>query len=369
MVQLGHRAETVYRELLRGLDSGLFAPQARLPGEQELCARFGVSRSAVRAALHRLGVEGRVVSRRGAGTYVQPPGPATGNARANIISVMHGGSLEDLTRIQQMVLDAGCLMSVFSESQEHWNPAAERQFLQQVRLQRHSALLAFCSPREPHNDDLLRELQQAGVPVIHMEPYRDTLPDESYLMPDYYHAGYMGAVALLLAGYRHLVFAGMNVDGPFSRLQQHGFFDAVREHAGTVVDPATAAETPAATAVYLDLPRRAHLPEMQAQVAAFIKAQGARVGILASSGRRGDLILDALATAGLAVPAQAGLMAVSLIDECLPAATRRDTLWFDRMALYARAIREVREPRFTGIRELVKPQPIRRGSVAAAAKS
>lgn len=362
MVQLGHRAETVYRELLRNLDAGLFAPHARLPGEDELCTRFGVSRSAVRAALRRLGLEGRVVSRRGAGTYVQPAGAAGGNDHANVISIMHGGTLADLTRIQQMVLEAGCLMSVFSQSQEHWNPASERQFLEQVRIQRHRALLAFCSPREPHNDDLLRELQQAGVPVIHMEPYRDTLPEESYLMPDYYHAGYMAAVSLLLAGYRPLLVAGMPDDGPYGQQQKRGFLDAAREHATTLEAPG--ATTVAPGAAFYEMPRRAFLPEAQAATAAFVRNLGGRVGILTTSVGRGTIILDSLLAHGIAVPDQAGLICTATIGCSQAPDTRLDTLWCDRMALYARAIREVRQSGFAGIRELVKPQLVRHGSVA-----
>ena len=47
-----------------------WAPGTRLPGEAELCARFGASRSALREALQVLKTRGLVESRRGSGSYV-----------------------------------------------------------------------------------------------------------------------------------------------------------------------------------------------------------------------------------------------------------------------------------------------------------
>src|SRR5258707_11107974 len=50
--------------------NGQFAPEARLPSERELAARFGVGRPAVREALGALQNEGLVSTRRNSGTYV-----------------------------------------------------------------------------------------------------------------------------------------------------------------------------------------------------------------------------------------------------------------------------------------------------------
>ena len=50
---------------------GQVATGDRLPPEQHLCARIGVSRTVVREALSRLRADGLIVSRRGSGSYVQ----------------------------------------------------------------------------------------------------------------------------------------------------------------------------------------------------------------------------------------------------------------------------------------------------------
>jgi GntR family transcriptional regulator len=56
--------------LRREIEDGLPAVGERLPTEEALCRRFGVSRHTVRDALRKLREEGLVISRQGAGTTV-----------------------------------------------------------------------------------------------------------------------------------------------------------------------------------------------------------------------------------------------------------------------------------------------------------
>lgn len=63
-------ADQVYGRILHDILNGVFQPGARLPTENELAERFGVSRPVVREALARLRVDGLVEARRGSGTYV-----------------------------------------------------------------------------------------------------------------------------------------------------------------------------------------------------------------------------------------------------------------------------------------------------------
>jgi GntR family transcriptional regulator len=56
--------------LLGEIESGRLQPGERLPGEHELCERFGVSRTVVRQALGALEADGRLVRRKGLGTFV-----------------------------------------------------------------------------------------------------------------------------------------------------------------------------------------------------------------------------------------------------------------------------------------------------------
>ena len=61
----------LYELLSAALQDGTIAPQSALPSEPELCAQHGLSRTTVRRALDRLEREGRIVRRRGSGTYAR----------------------------------------------------------------------------------------------------------------------------------------------------------------------------------------------------------------------------------------------------------------------------------------------------------
>lgn len=57
-------------ELIAEIDSGLLGPGARLPGENALAGRFGVTRMTVRQALAAMVNDGLLVRRQGVGTFV-----------------------------------------------------------------------------------------------------------------------------------------------------------------------------------------------------------------------------------------------------------------------------------------------------------
>src|SRR6187401_1171574 len=63
-------AEVVRAELRRTIVDGEFAVGEKLPNEERLCDRFGVSRVTIREAVRGLIEDGYVVRRHGSGTYV-----------------------------------------------------------------------------------------------------------------------------------------------------------------------------------------------------------------------------------------------------------------------------------------------------------
>ena len=81
------RAERAYRHVLEFIESGRLAAGARLPSEAELEAQLGLSRASVREALARLRAEGRVQSRRGAGSFLTQGRPAEMVRLSTITSV------------------------------------------------------------------------------------------------------------------------------------------------------------------------------------------------------------------------------------------------------------------------------------------
>ncbi len=64
-------SDQIYNHLFHKIIAGEFKEGDMLPSENDLCALFRVSRPVVRQALQRLRSDGLVVSRRGAGSFVQ----------------------------------------------------------------------------------------------------------------------------------------------------------------------------------------------------------------------------------------------------------------------------------------------------------
>src|SRR5262245_19109437 len=64
-------SEQIHDEILALITGGEFPERAKLPTEIELAVRFDVSRTIVREALARLRDDGIVITRQGAGTFVQ----------------------------------------------------------------------------------------------------------------------------------------------------------------------------------------------------------------------------------------------------------------------------------------------------------
>jgi GntR family transcriptional regulator / MocR family aminotransferase len=90
----------VYRQLRAAIDSGSFAPGAKLPPSREHARTLGVARNTVVWALQRLQAEGYVVARVGDGSYVAPdmaalPGKPLRHAAPAIVLSRRGQAIAD----------------------------------------------------------------------------------------------------------------------------------------------------------------------------------------------------------------------------------------------------------------------------------
>jgi GntR family transcriptional regulator, transcriptional repressor for pyruvate dehydrogenase complex len=152
----------VHAGLRRLLGSGEFGLGDRLPSEKALQHRFGVSRNVVREALARLRAEGRIVVRKGSGSYLSEPGDST------ILPAPPIASLDDLLRRHDLRTAIECEAAylaadrwtrdtlagiaragrVLSEQLARGDPAGKEDFLF------HSAVAAAT-----HNDVLLQAFQ------------------------------------------------------------------------------------------------------------------------------------------------------------------------------------------------------------------
>ena len=350
---LGRRSEEILIALRREIDEGVFPRGAKLPTEMALCERFGVTRPTVRRAVARLAAEGRVQVRHGAGMYVLGGGTLAADRRT--ISVMYPFEGDELLDVQSRALSKGYLLSVFTQARSGWDVKAERAFLELVLKERHAGLLAFCSPTAPRNDELLRRLAAGGVRVIHIEHFREQPPQEEYILPDYRKAGHMAAVAMMLAGYRRVVFLGLNLESPYSRLMEAGAAEALQEH-GNGYDRATQC---------LQFPTGIQQSdEARRQLKARIKGLGGETGIVCNSTGLAGRTCDMLREWGLAVPRDFGIAGPQLIGgrpDLEPGVV--DTLEFPRTTMLRRALARITDPDSLPMREWISPQWVRRGTI------
>lgn len=343
---LGYRAQDIYEDLRQQLEQGLIGEGERLPSQRVLAGRYEVSITTVNKAIGRLLAEKRVWSRRGAGVYVTArPAPHAGS---RIISYMYMADRESLLPAQHAALRRGCLLSVFSQCQSQWHPDAERVFLEQVRDQRHLALLAFCSPTEPHNDDLLREVAGAGVRVIHLEPYRQALPDQEYLLPDYRRAARLAALELAAAGYGPLYFYGYPAGmSPACTLLHEGLAEARTERHVPLADDYVLLRPKGSERFLHDL--RALFTGIPAGSAVILQGDG-----------HADRVRQVAQDIGLNVPGELGLITIDLPGD--PGADV-DTFHFDRTAALDSAMAAAVEGQGKALRALLQPQRLQKGTV------
>lgn len=91
-------ADMVHDRIRREIMDGEFADGARLPGENDLAARFEVSRPVVRVALKQLRSEGLITSRQGSGSYV------TTRSEPKILAFQRLETIADLQRCYEFRL-------------------------------------------------------------------------------------------------------------------------------------------------------------------------------------------------------------------------------------------------------------------------
>jgi GntR family transcriptional regulator len=98
----------VANQLRAGIAEGRFAGDGRLPTENALCERYGVSRFTVREALRRLQAEGLIRRRRGSGTSIDAGVPAPRQPISDIADLSHyaAGSFFNFHLVGPMTMGA-----------------------------------------------------------------------------------------------------------------------------------------------------------------------------------------------------------------------------------------------------------------------
>ncbi len=137
------KAEQVLTLVKALIQEGVFPEGCRLPSEQELSLRYGVSRNTVREAIRSLIQEGLVARRQGKGTFVvYRPRPTVATERFALFLRAHSHVFEAETRMLVRGFQrAGALPIVFDVEDLNRTPGAEREILHRLIAESISGLV------------------------------------------------------------------------------------------------------------------------------------------------------------------------------------------------------------------------------------
>lgn len=217
--EIKHRV--ISRQLLAQISAGQFGPNGRLPSEQQLVQKFGVSRPTVARALRDLEAEGLIERRAGSGTYVRSnPGVRTssrmlgllvpGLSKTEIFQIICG-EIASLARVHDYSLlwggSTGSPQNA-DASLEHTEEVC-RQFIERKISGVFFAPAEWEPEQEPANRRLAESLREAGIPLVLLD--RDLLAfpgrsDLDLVGIDNVAGGYLLAEHLIKLGCERLSF-------------------------------------------------------------------------------------------------------------------------------------------------------------------
>lgn len=124
-------ADRVVAALQEDIEEGRYAAGARLPTEPELATSFGVSRTVIREAVSRLKADGMVISRQGAGVFVNDA-PLQRSFRIRDAEVGSGIALREIFELRLCLEVEGAALASIRRSQadlamlRHWLAEMDR---------------------------------------------------------------------------------------------------------------------------------------------------------------------------------------------------------------------------------------------------
>ena len=212
----------IYRSLKKSIAGREFAPECRMPGEPELCRRFGTARNTVRQALALLQSEGLIEKRKCKGTFITKraarktgvigllvPDYASSAFFSSLKSELAKCAAKFGYRIQLETADP----EIRSDAAKGTRNAARRLAVQRVEgviFRPHLEENLLCS-----NNEVLRIFRNSETPVVLIDSDVSPRPDRSdcdLVAVDNVSAGRRIAAHLLDSGRRKIAFLMSGVE-------------------------------------------------------------------------------------------------------------------------------------------------------------
>ena len=148
-------------DLKLGIETGVYSPESPLPSENELAAKWGVSRLTAHRALYELQRAGLVVRKRKVGTVVLPPQPPEPVRVAALF--FHVGDYFQGTLLGSV--RAGLSENVHL-SYVDTNRDATTEAAALLRMSEEADGAVLFPTCDPQNNNLIRSLIKAGFPIV-----------------------------------------------------------------------------------------------------------------------------------------------------------------------------------------------------------
>ncbi len=222
--------QSVISWLTEQIDTGKFSPGEKIPSENELCGRFGLSRQTIRHAISKLVDDGLVESRQGSGTFVSDQRAREGER--NVIAVVTT-YVDDyifpstIRGIESTLSDKGYSMLLsFSNN----TVGKERQFLMDI-LGRNDVAGIIIEPVKSAlpspNMDLYRKLTDKGIKILLINTFYPEL-DLPHVSLNDAHCAYRAVNALIDAGHINIGCV-LKLDDGQGRERYRGYLKAITE--------------------------------------------------------------------------------------------------------------------------------------------
>jgi len=243
----GPKYKRIYHELRESLAEGIYSPGNKLPSENELVSKFGVSRPTVRRALAQLETDGLILRRMGSGTVVaQRTGKAT---------LVFGLLIPELgtTEIFELICQGIAQARAGAQHDLLWGPSNMKgasKELQAEHLCRYyierNVSGVFFAPMEHFaggdavNLSIVHALDEAGIPVVLLDKDVVLFPGRSkydLVGIDNHRAGYVLAEYLIKSGSRRVAFFAKPFSGHTVDARVGGYQEALHVLLGRDVEP------------------------------------------------------------------------------------------------------------------------------------
>lgn len=232
----------VRQRLLQKIAEKRLSPGDRLPPEREFIKELATSRPTLRKVMRDLEATGHIERRGQAGTFLRlspgepapsksPDPPAGPKSTTPLVSFMLGHpdldrSLHRWIHDHLKSLDSGLHLYLQTGDGAGWNARDEARFFESLRVLRPRGVVVHATPLAGTNARLMQRLDAEGICLVHLDYFRESLPDQAFIMPDWEYAGLEAAAWLAIRGHRMIAVDDVIVGAPFTSLQRRGISHA-----------------------------------------------------------------------------------------------------------------------------------------------